>query len=377
MTAPDGDGPPSAGIDRVLVVAPFRRDAALLQEIFGKYGIGAVSCADPADLARELSLDGAALVMTQEALTRGMLDVLAGHLAAQPNWSELPLVLLLDADHQTGFVLAGLRARLPTSKLMVLQRPVRALELVTTVQTAMAARRRQHQLRDQIIWQQELQHELNHRVKNAMANVVAIYHMTMRQSTSLEDFSASFEGRLSALSRVHAALVVSGEPRALLEIADLVLAPYRSVSRIEGPAINVTPQTAVTLALALHELATNAAKYGAFSRPEGILFLVWTVAPGEDGAMVRLRWTEAGGPPVAAPSRRGYGTSFIRSAIKGMGGTIDFQFRPEGLDCVISIPADMFATAPVLDEASAQGALGTGTEAYSGRLWSGASGKRG
>jgi two-component sensor histidine kinase len=258
-----------------------------------------------------------------------MLDVLAGHLAAQPNWSELPLVLLLDANYQTGAVLAGLRARLPTSKLMVLQRPVRALELVTTIQTAMAARRRQLQLRDQIMWQEELQHELNHRVKNAMANVVAIYHMTMRQSTSLEDFTVSFEGRLSALARVHAALAVSGEPRALHEIADLVLAPYRSVSgqriRIEGPAINVTPQTAVTLALSLHELATNAAKYGALSGPQGTLSLLWAIEPGEDGAAVRLHWTEAGGPPVAAPSRRGYGTSFIRSAIKGMGARSTFS----------------------------------------------------
>jgi two-component sensor histidine kinase len=380
MIVPNADGPPSAGIDRVLVAAPFRRDAALLQEMLGKYGISAIGCADPADLARELSIDGAPLVMTQEALTRGMLDVLAGHLAAQSNWSELPLVLLLDADHQTSSVLAGLRARLPTSKLMVLQRPVRTLELVTTVQTAMSARRRQLQLRDHIIWQEELQHELNHRVKNAMANVLAIYHMTMRQSRSLDDFSAAFEGRLSALSRVHAALVVSGEPRALHEIADLVLAPYRSASakriRISGPAINVTPQIAVTLALSLHELATNAAKYGALSGPQGTLSLRWAVERGEEGAVVQLRWLEAGGPPVEAPSRRGYGTSFMRSAIKGMGGAIDFQFRAEGLSCVISIPAQMFASPAILDAAPAPKALAAAPEAQPRRRRSGASGDK-
>jgi len=325
MTAPDEGRAESAGHDRVLVAAPFRRDAALIREMLGKFGIDVVSCADPAEFARELSLDGAPVVMTQEALTRGMLDVLAGHLAAQPNWSELPLVLLLDANHQTGSVLTGLRARLPTSKLMVLQRPVRALELVTTVQTAKAARRRQLQLRDHMVWQEELQHELNHRVKNAMANVVAIYHTTLRQSTSLQDFSVSFEGRLSALSRVHAALVVSGEPRALIEIADLVLAPYRSVSgqriRIEGPAINVTPQTAVTLALSLHELATNAVKYGALSGPQGTVSLGWAIESGETDAMgrpaapsLRLRPGAVTAPPSSGRRLEGWAARSISSS---------------------------------------------------------------
>ena len=154
-----------------------------------------------------------------------------------------------------------------------------------------------------------------------------------------------------------------------------MLAPYRSVSgqriRIEGPAINVTPQTAVTLALSLHELATNAVKYGALSGPQGTVSLGWAIESGETDAMVRLSWTEAGGPLVAAPTRRGYGTSFIRSAIRGMGGAIDFQFRAEGLSCEIAIPAEMFVT-------HAPGASApTGTVAQSGHWPSGAPGKRG
>jgi two-component sensor histidine kinase len=334
---------PAAHALAVLVAAPFRRDAAILEGILRQHGLATTVCGDATDLARQLIADSAALVMSQEALTPRMLDVVAGYLAAQPSWSELPLVLLLDAHHQHGSILTSLRTRLPSSKLTVLQRPVRALELVTTIQAAVASRRRQLQLRDHIVWQEELQRELNHRVKNILANVMAIYHMTVRQSASLEEFTERFEGRLTALSRVHHALVVSSEPSALSAVAELVLAPYRSNSGqrvlIAGPAIDVTPTAAATLALCLHELATNAAKYGALSCPQGRVALTWAFEQGEASTMVRLCWAEDGGPPVAPPSRRGYGTSFIRSAANGsLSGSVDLQFRPEGLVCRMIIP---------------------------------------
>jgi two-component sensor histidine kinase len=228
---------------------------------------------------------------------------------------------------------------------MVLQRPVRRLELVTAVQTAVSARRRQLQLRTHIAWQEELQRELNHRVKNALANVVAIYHMTMRQSATLEEFSERFEGRLTALSRVHGALAVSSEPRALSQVAELVLAPYRLASGesvlIAGPAVDVTSAAAITLALCLHELATNAAKYGALSSPLGRVALSWNLDAGEAGTKLRLCWAEDGGPPVTPPSRPGYGTAFIRSATKGsLNGTVDLQFRSQGLVCEMVIPLE-------------------------------------
>ena len=317
----------------------------MLQEMLRDPETEVIACTAPADLARGLATDGAAVVMSQEALTPRMLDVVAGHLAAQADWSELPLVLLLDRDHQNGAVLTRLRTRLPGSKLTVLQRPVRALELLTAVQTALRARRRQLQLRDHMIRQEELQRELNHRVKNVLANVIAIYHMTMRQSTSLHDFAAGFEGRLSALDRVHSAAVDAGEPRALGEIAELVLAPYLSaITRrvvIDGPPVCVTPQSSVTLALCFHELATNAAKYGAFSGPHGTVRLAWTPEAGAPPGL-RVLWTETGGPPVVPPARSGYGTSFVRSVIGGMGGAIRLEFKPEGFVCEMSLPPEIF-----------------------------------
>jgi two-component sensor histidine kinase len=348
MTPPDPA--PAELLDRVLVVAPFRRDADVVQEALGAHGIMAIRCDGPPTLARELAAGTAGLVLSQEALTSPVLDVVAGYLAAQPNWSDLPLVLLLDGDLQSSALLGGLRARLPSSKLTVLQRPVRMLELVTAVQTAVAARRRQLQLRDHMAWQDELQLELNHRVKNVLANVMAIYYMTLRQSDSLEAFSSSFEGRLAALSGVHSALVASAEPKALSQIAQLVLAPYGSSSgervTIEGPTLELTPQSAVTVALCLHELATNASKYGAFSVPQGQVRLVWSVQDQADGARVLLAWTERGGPPVTPPTRQGYGTAFIRSALRGLKGAIAFDFAPQGLMCQIDLAMERVSAAP-------------------------------
>lgn len=342
---PRADDGPHRG--RVLVVAPYRRDAALTRETLERFGIAAAACGDPDDLARELLSDGAALVMTQEALTPRVFEVVANYLAAQPSWSELPLILLLDRDRQKRDVLTGLRARFGTAKLTVLQRPVRALELATTVQSAIAARRRQLQLRDHIAWQEELQRELNHRVKNMLANVMAIYYMSLRQSTSLADFAASFEGRLTALSGVHNALVDSVKPRTLTEIAEVVLAPYCSDSAervgIAGPHVELTAESAVTIALCLHELATNAAKYGALSGPGGKMSLTWSMEMNEQREEIRLSWTETGGPVIAPPSRRGYGTGFIRSAIRSLGGAADFEFAPEGLVCTMTILAERVA----------------------------------
>jgi hypothetical protein len=173
MTAPDAGHPAPSEADRVRILAPYRRDAALLQETLQKYDTAANVCADGADLARELMDEGAIVVMSQDTLIPRTLDALAGRLAAQPAWSEMPLIVLLDGIHQKSAVLNTLRAQLPTSKLTILQRPVRTVELVTAVQTAVAARRRQFQLRDHIAWQEELQRELSHRVKNVLANVVA------------------------------------------------------------------------------------------------------------------------------------------------------------------------------------------------------------
>jgi two-component sensor histidine kinase/CheY-like chemotaxis protein len=183
-----------------------------------------------------------------------------------------------------------------------------------------------------------LAREVDHRAKNAMAIVQSIVKLT--KADSIADYASVIEGRIKALSRAHAILSDSRwEGAELSKLVEEELAPYRSAHadhiRVAGPKIVLDPTTAQTLALALHELATNAAKYGALSRISGVLELSWQVHPDT----IDLNWREAGGPAAVTPLKTGFGTRIITSSVeRQLGGKATFDWRPEGLSCALSIP---------------------------------------
>src|SRR3954451_16483190 len=155
-----------------------------------------------------------------------------------------------------------------------------------------------------------LAREVDHRAKNAMAIVQSIVRLT--KAKGIEDYAAVIEGRIKALSRAHAILSDSRWQGAdLTKLVDDELAPYRSGHadriRVTGPNVLLDPTTAQTLALALHELATNAAKYGALSHAGGELELKWDIQPGA----ILVNWREIGGPATMAPQKTGFGTRII------------------------------------------------------------------
>lgn len=178
--------------------------------------------------------------------------------------------------------------------------------------------------------------ELNHRVKNMFAVIRALAMQGKEQRTAAE-FQDIFLGRLDALVRAHN-LVFEGEWRsvALSELADRTLRPYattcgRSIV-LEGQAVKVDPKRALSLSLVLHELATNAAKYGALSVPDGQVRLSWRVVDQQAGPVVQLEWTEIGGPEVERPSGSGFGTQLISRVFDyELDGEAALEFAPEGL----------------------------------------------
>lgn len=184
--------------------------------------------------------------------------------------------------------------------------------------------------------------ELNHRVKNMLAIVQAIAHQTFRD-VDCGGAAETFAGRLSALAAAHTILTQeSWEAAELREIATAVLEPHAARGatqiRISGAGnVRVPPQTAVNLAMALHELATNAAKYGALSRSGGRVDLSWQVTHSEP--VLHLDWQEHGGPTVRQPEHEGFGTRMIRRVLASeLGGRVKLDFRPEGLECSIEAP---------------------------------------
>jgi two-component sensor histidine kinase len=184
-----------------------------------------------------------------------------------------------------------------------------------------------------------LAREAEHRTKNVLATVQAIVHLS--HSDTPNGLKHAIEGRVKALANVNTLFVQSRWTGA--ELHNLVtqeLSPYfqdgETRARIEGPKLLLEASRAQTIAVTLHELATNAAKYGALSVPNGQIQVEWS--RGADGQLV-LRWTETGGPPVKPPTLRGFGTRVMESMIRGHYGDMRFDWHAKGLVCEITILA--------------------------------------
>ncbi|MDP3748836.1 MAG: HWE histidine kinase domain-containing protein [Phenylobacterium sp.] len=180
--------------------------------------------------------------------------------------------------------------------------------------------------------------ELDHRCKNTLAAVQSIADQTLRHAQSPRHFVEAFNGRLGALSRAHELLTREEWGRApLAEVLAQTLAAFGGVDgeRIKagGPPIRLAPETSVAMHMAFHELAVNAAKYGALSRDSGRLEVAWTVEAGADERpMLVLTWSERGGPPVTAEPRRGFGSRLIEQGIaRDLNGAAVIDFDPQGV----------------------------------------------
>jgi PAS domain S-box-containing protein len=183
-----------------------------------------------------------------------------------------------------------------------------------------------------------LAREVDHRARNALALVQSIVRLT--RADTIKSYIAAVEGRIGALSRAHTLLAQSRWNGAdLRKLADEELAPYRTGDTdkivVNGPDLSLEPRAAQTLALALHELSTNAAKYGALSVLAGRVQLTWELKP----ERLLLRWAESGGPPVVAPASPGFGIRVIGASVeRQLEGEAQFDWNPEGLHCTLSVP---------------------------------------
>ena len=331
----------------VLLLAPLGRDARLLAGAIADRIERVDIVEDEVGLERALAVgDVGVLVMTQEALGAPVMRALEGHLEAQAPWAELPIVLLVDAVGHTVLALTRFQNALPRSKPLVLQRPIRLSELGSAVETMCQSRLRQYALRDYIERQETLRRELNHRVKNILATVGALHGLTAATAPDLETYVESFEGRLEAMAGVHQVLH-EGDYGAteLAAIAEVILAPYRgggSEVEIDGELTRLGPEIAQGLALVLHELATNASKYGALSGTGGRVCLTW--ARVED--RFEARWTERGGPAIEGPAPSGYGIKFIGMTMRGYGGEARFDYAEGGLAVTLVAPLPNVGAAP-------------------------------
>ncbi|RDI60064.1 PAS domain S-box protein [Microvirga subterranea] len=186
--------------------------------------------------------------------------------------------------------------------------------------------------------------ELNHRVKNTLATVQSIASQTLRNTETAAEAKEAIEGRLLALSRAHDVLTRENwEGADLYAIVRQAVEPYSSRGEdrlhLSGPKVRLSPRTALSFAMLLQELATNAVKYGALSNETGEVRIAWETEPDTPEPRLHLRWEENGGPPVSTPSRRGFGTRLIeRSLAHDLDGDVHIAFAPAGLVCTVAAP---------------------------------------
>ena len=201
--------------------------------------------------------------------------------------------------------------------------------------------------------------ELDHRVKNVLATVSAIVVQTQNDNRSIADFVARVDDRIKSLAATHELLSHSRwHGVSLAEIVRRELAPYeRENARIDGSDVTLKPEAAQATTMVVHELTTNAAKYGALSNFRGRVSVRWyRRSNGSLDDHLVIDWREAGGPSVNGTPKSGYGTSVIRDLIPyELGGSVDYVLAPEGVCCRLEIPA-MFLHAAARSAAASNGA---------------------
>ena len=184
--------------------------------------------------------------------------------------------------------------------------------------------------------------ELDHRVKNTLAVVATVIERARDDAKSIDEFVSSVRARIQSMASTQTLL---DRTRLWASLADLIraeLRPFTSQTNttVEGPTLRLSPPASHAVAMVLHELATNAAKYGALSQPGGHLSVRWRQTA-DPQPIIRIDWQESGGPRVEAPARAGYGSSVIQDLLAfELGGRVDLVFAEDGVRCTIDLPAN-------------------------------------
>lgn len=309
-------------------------------------------CRSVDDLHAQPAESYGAVLLTEEMLTEDTVRILAALLDAQPAWSNLPVTVLTGRSIRgQGLVREGLVKALGSRRgIVFLKRPVRVATLVSVMRSAVLARQRQYELRDQLVARQKaedharmLTEEMQHRIKNSLALVGAMASQTFRQSRPVQESLDAFSARLKSMALAQDVLTQSeGDRVSLHQLISRALEPYQRHDApdriaISGPETWIDGRRSTSLTMAVHELATNALKYGALSVDAGQVMVCWRIEQVSGVGRLYVEWRERGGPPVISPKQRGFGSRLVeRGLATELGGKADITFEPEGVVCRIT-----------------------------------------
>jgi two-component sensor histidine kinase len=316
-----------ANSERILIVAPRGRDAEVASKLLTEAGWPTLVCPDVARLSEEISKGAGCAVVVEDAIASDDISALAESINTQPPWSDFPIVVLTErADLPERNVLA-IRLQDALGNVIFLERPFHPTTLVNAVRAALRSRRRQYGAREVLERGDLLARELQHRTKNLLAVIQAIASASLQESSGREAF---FE-RLHALAKAQD-LIIEGAGRGAVmrQVVEKVLESFGTRVFIDGPEVFLNSGAAQSFALVLHELATNAAKHGSLSTQAGSVSVHWALDATTTEPTVNFHWKEKGGPVVAPPTRKGFGTILLERAVATPGVPPRFDYSPEG-----------------------------------------------
>ena len=337
--------PAPAEIVDAIVLAPIGRDAEVARRIIEAADMRARVCGSLEEAVAALD-QGHCLVVAEEALLAADRTSLAQRLQSQQPWSDYPVLLLVSKGSESDGRLAFL-----DGWMTVLERPFRPSTLIHAVRSAVRARRRQLEVKASIDErtataerQRLLIRELHHRVKNTLANVQALLGATARSTGTIDEFQRAFAARLVSLAETHTMLTDDYWQMASLRgILERELKPFITEEQqrvlVEGPDVDLVADLAVPVSMAVHELTTNSAKYGALSSPHGMLSVRWSVTLSPAQRTLHLAWRELGGPEVLPPVRKGFGTVLLERVLPVQcGADLVLDFARSGMNLEMNMP---------------------------------------
>lgn len=337
---------------KVLVLTPHAPDRESVAKILQGRGIRTETFDKLAPLVAALGEDTGAIVMSEEALNQPDWSQLVRAVSEQPTWSSYPFVLMVSQRRGVGPETFYRTLPLEITNVMVLERPMGSATLISAVQWALGGRQRQLMTRDHLAaleasarQQRLMTRELAHRVKNNIAMLQSIVNQTMRPYPETQRLRNLIVERFSALARAHDLLLSTDFTSAdFRTLVDRTVSVHNTRFTMAGPDVQLSPQASLSMALVLHELSTNAVKYGALSNELGHVEITWRIDP---QGQFHLRWQECDGPPVKPVESTSFGTRLITSTLLGL-GTVDVQYPVSGLtlDFVGPLEGMTYSVAP-------------------------------
>ncbi|WP_370297632.1 sensor histidine kinase [Qipengyuania mesophila] len=328
----------------VAIFAPLAGDAEAIAGLVAEMGYESDICGNPASFFEALETHPLCAILTEEAISEEAAQAIERHSGAAPLWSSIPLILAIGDPEHLSRPSQKIIDSSATATVVVLQRPLRKAVFTTVCKSQIQLRERQFQaaammerLAEGEQYQRFLLDELRHRTRNMLGILQATVKLASKNCRDIDEFREELLARLQSISLAHERLTKEEPDEGHLKtiIHDHV-SPFSLAEdklELEGPEIVLSEGLTFDFSLVLHELATNAAKYGALSAADGVVRVEWE----RRDRTLAVTWQERGGPTVSAPSRQSFGTRMIERLTAKYDGTSAFDYQPEGLRVDLSL----------------------------------------